>query len=289
MRRKVVPVRISLKTFATADVRIAAHIRNVLFTMFLTLLIGSLVVPIIALRVEENVSIWIDQCFTPAQTLFSVPWSLLLFYSLCTPIIEEVLKALGVLVVLRRQHTANAAFLLGVVSGCGFATFEMCLYLFGQGNWASLALSRMGVVAVHAVATGLVGCGISCLRMKTIARRVMGWGIIAMAICIHALFNFMNIIFILLHFDQPIIVLGFPLTAIFLLNLGFASILIVGMMVILSICRGYWLTDGVQPAHHGGMMQTQFTGNGSQTLPLCGKKACLFRQTRINGHHGSVH
>lgn len=205
------------------------------FQFALTLLIGALVAPILALFVEEHVSIWIDQGFSPAQTLFDVPWGSLFFYSLCTPIIEEALKALGVLVVLRRMHTADAAVLLGLVSGCGFATFEMSIYLLGQGNWSTIALSRMGVVVVHAVATGLVGCGISFLRMKTIARRVMGGGIIATAICIHAVFNFMNIIFIPLHLDQPLIVLGVPLTAIFFLNLSFAFILIIGMMMVLSI------------------------------------------------------
>jgi len=145
------------------------------------------------------------------------------------------LKALGILVFLRRLHTANAAVLLGCVSGCGCATFEMCMYLFGQGNWASVALSRMGVVVVHAVATGFVGWGLSFFRMKTIAQRVIGGGIIATGMCIHAWFNFMNIISIPLHLDQPISVLGFPLTVIFLLNLGFASILIVVMMMVLSI------------------------------------------------------
>ncbi len=205
------------------------------FQFALTLLIGALVATLLAWFVEEHVRLWIDQRFSQAQTLLSIPWSSLLYYCLCTPIIEEACKALGVLVFWRRLYAANTAVLLGVVSGCGFAAFEMGLSLFGQGNWASVALSRMAVVVVHAVATGVVGWGLSLLRRKTLAQRVMAGGLLATAIGIHAVFNFMNIMSIALQLTQPIIVLGVPLTAIFLLNLGFACILITTMRMVLSI------------------------------------------------------
>ncbi|GAC1367548.1 MAG: hypothetical protein NVSMB44_33280 [Ktedonobacteraceae bacterium] len=200
----------------------------------LTLLLATVVAPLLTLLIEQYVSIWIDQRFSPAQTLFGLPYSTLLFYCLCTPVIEEACKAFGPLVLWRRQQTVKAALLLGCVSGCGFAFSETCLYLFGQENWASLAISRLGVVVVHAVASGFVACGFSFLRMNTSARRILGGGIIATGIAIHAVFNCMNILLTPLNLDQTSIISGIPLTAILFINVGFASFLLVALVLLLS-------------------------------------------------------
>lgn len=193
----------------------------------LALLIGAVIAPLLALLVEHPLNLWVAQHGAPAQSLFSLSKGTLLFYGLCTPLVEEACKALGVLVCWRWVRATNGAVLLGVVAGSGFASVETGLYLFGQGNWGAVAVSRLGVVMVHAVATSLVGLGLSWLCMKNIARRVTGGALLAMAVGLHALFNVINLLAIPLSLDQPSMVGGVPLTGIFFLNLGFASLLCV--------------------------------------------------------------
>lgn len=200
----------------------------------LALLLATVVAPLLALPVEQYVSIWIDQRFSPVQTLFGLPCSTLLFYSLCTPMIEEACKAFGPLVLWRWRQTVKSAVLLGCVSGCGFAFSETCLYLFGQENWASLAISRLGVVVVHAVASGFVAYGFSFLRMNTRAQHTLGGGYIAIGIAIHAMFNCMNTLLTPLTLDQPLVVSGVPLTLMLFLNIAFASFLLIVLILLLS-------------------------------------------------------
>jgi RsiW-degrading membrane proteinase PrsW (M82 family) len=106
------------------------------------------------------------------------------------PAVEEMVKPLVTLPLLRHLKSPREALLLGAVAGAGFAAMENVIYATaGLPVWtATLVLRALGA-AVHPVATGLVTVGwFRVLRRESGAglRWLRGYG---MAVGIHALWN----------------------------------------------------------------------------------------------------
>lgn len=89
---------------------------------------------------------------------------LLLTLAVITPLVEELVKTAGVILIgFRWRPTPLRAFLWGTVAGIGFAVIEGVLNsgmsLTDTVNWAAGVGSRAPATAMHAFVSGLIGLG----------------------------------------------------------------------------------------------------------------------------------
>jgi len=79
------------------------------------------------------------------------------FTALFVPLVEELLKPIGVWFLAGASLTPAAGFAAGVLCGAGYALFES-LGLANSGDlWAGLVIARMGTASVHIFTTALSG------------------------------------------------------------------------------------------------------------------------------------
>ncbi|HLB47150.1 MAG TPA: PrsW family glutamic-type intramembrane protease [Anaerolineales bacterium] len=201
-----------------------------------------------------------DQVMEFAQTYHSVedldlntvigwalqPWVIVLAFvlgSIVVPMIEELIKPIGVVLLIGRRPAPMAAFVGGMMGGLGFAVTETLGNLVTIADpWLVLIMARMGTLVMHSLTAGLVGWGWGQLA----ARRPWRWvGAYAGAVAIHGLWNGLAVatVFIGLYFQRT------PQ-----LNTALAAILGLVMMICLftllllaAACvaglglMGYWL------------------------------------------------
>lgn len=104
-----------------------------------------------------------------------------------SPLVEEMLKPIGVLFISRRPGQAEA-FLWGLAGASGFAMTEGMLNSAADlGAWLPVVLMRIGTSLMHCLAGGLVGLGWYFLRA---ARRPVGAvGLYLAAVALHGAWN----------------------------------------------------------------------------------------------------
>jgi len=104
-----------------------------------------------------------------------------------SPLIEELLKPIGLLLIRRRPGQAEA-FLLGLAGAAGFAMLEGVLNSAIDLNaWLSVTLMRIGTSLMHCLAGGLVGMGWHALRSARQPWRAVGFYLSGVAL--HAVWN----------------------------------------------------------------------------------------------------
>ncbi|MBI3244497.1 MAG: PrsW family intramembrane metalloprotease, partial [Chloroflexi bacterium] len=104
------------------------------------------------------------------------------------PALEELIKPLGVILMLRRRPTPMAAFLGGVLGGLGFAVVESLANLGAtREGWLALVTARMGTMIMHGLTAGLVGWGWGQLAATRKPWRLLVSYLAAVAI--HGLWN----------------------------------------------------------------------------------------------------
>jgi len=113
---------------------------------------------------------------------------LLVVASVVVPLIEELLKPIGVWVLGRRRLTPMAAFVGGALGGLGFALFEACLNSanVGRDQWAGFVMGRLGTTVMHVCASALAGWGIGQLFG---GRWLRALGAYLGAVLLHGLWN----------------------------------------------------------------------------------------------------
>ena len=97
----------------------------------------------------------LDMVFAPALVV-----GLGLLVAVATPMIEEVVKSLGVpLAAALRPVSRSQAFAFGLIAGAGFSLMEAMFYgLAGLPHeWVVPVLTRAATVVIHGAATGLMG------------------------------------------------------------------------------------------------------------------------------------
>ena len=110
------------------------------------------------------------------------------FLSVFVPIIEEIFKSVGVLLVVDRLSTPAQGFALGMVSGAGFALAEsLFASVTADDTWALTLGMRAISSAMHMLATGLVGWGIAYARLEK--RYFRAFGMLLLAIMLHGAWN----------------------------------------------------------------------------------------------------
>jgi len=182
---------------------------------------------IVAVLMHISVNSILSTNFTsgsPGQLLFT-----LIEISVIAPVVEEGLKPLGALLIMRRLRTPGQAFLVGLAAGIGFDMVETIGYIgMGQADWVYVAIERIGSGLLHGVGAGMTALGwYYLINGKGVRLRwVKGVGCGLYAVIQHAIFNGSNLITSLIPgLSQP---LSQPL---YLVKLPFESEALVFMVL----------------------------------------------------------
>jgi len=108
------------------------------------------------------------------------------------PVIEELLKPIGVWMLANRQLSPAEGFIAGLISGAGYAFFEGFNALIAADNqmWLTTAIGRAGTSLLHILTTGLMGWAL-CSAWKD--RKFLQLGVTYfLSVSIHALWNGLN-------------------------------------------------------------------------------------------------
>jgi RsiW-degrading membrane proteinase PrsW (M82 family) len=116
----------------------------------------------------------------------------LLDIAVVAAVVEETLKPLGAVLIIRRLSTRSEAFLVGMAAGIGFNIVETVGYItMGQADWVNVALERCYAGLLHGVGAGMATLGWWYLiNGKGVPLRfVKGFGLILYAMAQHAINN----------------------------------------------------------------------------------------------------
>ncbi|MFN2146411.1 MAG: PrsW family glutamic-type intramembrane protease [Anaerolineales bacterium] len=146
--------------------------------------------------------------------------ALLVFTAGLVPLVEEAIKPAGVWLLSGRELTPRDGWVLGLLSGAGFALVENLGNLAVGEGWAPLAIARAGATALHMFNTAIIG------YTFVLSRRQKRWrgAILAFTgtLLLHALWNSVAVIATVTSLSDLSANAGGPLG--YLLILGLASI-----------------------------------------------------------------
>ncbi len=124
----------------------------------------------------------------PAVMVVSV-----LYFAVIVPLLEELLKPLGVWFFARKLSSPAQGFALGALSGCAYGLIET-LGVSAQGpDWAALLLTRIGTGALHITTSALMGTAIVYAVREQ--RYLRLFGMYALSVSLHGLWNTLAIFF----------------------------------------------------------------------------------------------
>jgi RsiW-degrading membrane proteinase PrsW (M82 family) len=121
----------------------------------------------------------------------------LLTLSVIAPLVEEGLKPLGAVIIMRRLRTPSEAFLLGLVAGIGFNIVETIGYIgTNNADWVEVSIQRVGAGLLHGVGAGMGALGwYYLINGKGVPDRWRkGFGALLYAVLQHAIFNGSNLL-----------------------------------------------------------------------------------------------
>ena len=126
-----------------------------------------------------------DLLYTPV-----VAGSLFFLLAVVVPLVEELLKTIGVLLMSYRRPSRSQALWWGVLGGAGFAFAEGLFngnLAIGQMSWGVLAPMRFGTTILHCATGALMGLGWYALLRH---RRLLQWLKFYLAsVVLHAVWN----------------------------------------------------------------------------------------------------
>lgn len=108
------------------------------------------------------------------------------------PLVEELLKPIGVWLLAFRRLTPAEGFILGMLSGAGYAIFESLSLTISGADWAPLVISRGGTTLLHIVTTGLVGWGLAASIQR--AKYLQMVAAYLVAVLLHGTWNALSLI-----------------------------------------------------------------------------------------------
>jgi RsiW-degrading membrane proteinase PrsW (M82 family) len=114
--------------------------------------------------------------------------TLVVVFVILGPIIEELVKPLGILLMSYRRPAPAQAFLWGLASGAGFALVENLFNTtLALEAWFFIMLLRTGATAMHCLATGLTALGWQRFLAERRPWKLLG--AYSLSVVIHALWN----------------------------------------------------------------------------------------------------
>jgi len=187
------------------------HLPSTRRHVWMSLIYGATVAPLLAIVLEVGATIVIALVIqalgrngsyafsdfssnpqTPLQVVI-----LLLTISVAAPIVEEGVKPLGAVLIMRRIKTPASAFLIGLAAGVGFDIFETIGYIgSGGADWVTVAIERVGAGLLHGLGAGMAALGwYYLINGRGVRWRwLRGFSGILYAIMQHALFNGSNLL-----------------------------------------------------------------------------------------------
>jgi len=133
--------------------------------------------------------------------LFETPGiagSMFIYIAVLIPVVEELIKPVAIWLLMGRKLSPGEGFLLGAVSGAGYALFENLTIAAEAEIWTFVMISRLGTAAIHMLTTALVGWGIASARTENRYGR-FAMALVA-AITLHGVWNGLNILTALVEF-----------------------------------------------------------------------------------------
>ena len=128
-----------------------------------------------------------QQLILPFLTRPTVIYTIMIFSAVIVPLLEELLKPIGVWFLVGTPLTPAGGFTAGILCGAGYALIES-LGLASSGEaWASLAVARMGTAGVHIITTGLSGWALALAWRQN--RYLRLGGVYLFNVCFHGLWN----------------------------------------------------------------------------------------------------
>lgn len=116
-----------------------------------------------------------------------VVFTVLVFGAVIVPLIEEALKPLGVWLLAGRKLLPAEGFVLGVLSGTGYALIESLFLASSSQDWAVVVFARIGTSAMHILTAGMVGWALASAWQD---RRYFRLGATyLLAVLLHGLWN----------------------------------------------------------------------------------------------------
>ncbi len=223
--------------------------------LLLELILAAIVFAIILLIASQQpgfkfdlslLLVWARQTSNPDPAIFipfaekyllNIPTLLLggLYVAVIIPFIEETFKPIGFLFVNRRKLTPTDGFVLGMLSGAGFAFIESVLQAASGELWLGTVAGRIGAGLVHIANSGLVGWGLA------VAFGERKWGRLGrnylMAIIIHGAWNSLAIV-MALGYTPGLVISGleeFPWG--WAANFSLAGLVILGVISLTALIR----------------------------------------------------
>jgi len=193
---------LQLSSGAFITTAIAALVETLaLMGMIAAVLLGLLVTPgglesLKALLENLQQPGWLESPENLQGLLFSplVLVSLFFLMSIVVPLIEEMLKTVGVLLMSYRRPSPARALWWGLLGGAGFAFAEGLFnsnLAIGDMSWAILAPMRFGTTILHCLTGALMGLGWHALLFK---KRPLLWlSRYIQAVVLHTLWNALNL------------------------------------------------------------------------------------------------
>ncbi len=109
------------------------------------------------------------------------------FGAVIVPLIEEILKPIGVWLLVGRRITASAGFAAGAISGAGYAFMESLALAANGQQWAAVMIARIGTSAVHILNTALMGWALANAWNR---KQYLRLGVVyLLTVTIHGLWN----------------------------------------------------------------------------------------------------
>jgi len=128
------------------------------------------------------------------------------YVAVVIPLVEELIKPIGVWLLAGRSLSPREGFSLGVLSGAGYALFENLMLSANAEVWSAVIITRLGTTGVHMLTSGMVGWGLSSAWTEAKYLRLAKAFLVS--IVIHGLWNALNILSVLVQFDEAGDVLG---------------------------------------------------------------------------------
>jgi RsiW-degrading membrane proteinase PrsW (M82 family) len=117
----------------------------------------------------------------------------LLYIAVIVPLIEELLKPLGVWLLASRLNSTAQGFTLGALSGAAYGLIETIGVSGQAGDWASLLSTRIGTGLLHITTSALMGAAIVIAWRERRYLRLLGTYFLA--VLLHGLWNTLAVLF----------------------------------------------------------------------------------------------
>ncbi len=135
---------------------------------------------------------WLMDNLAPIISQPVILMGVFVLVAILVPLIEEILKPIGVWLLAGRGLSPAEGFAAGVISGAGYAIFESLFLAASQDGWVTLVVVRIATGVLHMCTTGLMGWGLA----QAWGQRKWQYLTIAFigAVSLHALWNGMTLL-----------------------------------------------------------------------------------------------